>query len=319
MSITVESTTDDNDAVMAATGNLAQKESVKDQEAVSQESDDENNTEDSDTSEEITDDQETVTDDDSEDSDEDDSDDSEEKEEDDDKKSKGKKRKGGYKRKIAKLQQEAEYWREQALKENQTGQEKEVEREIPKAEFSDKPNPDNFETVEDYYDALTDWKVDQRFKKQAEKEQLTKAQAEYQRAVQTHAERINEFKKTHSNFDEVVQEGFAGATISAGLEAAILESDLSAELVYELAQNPDEFDRLNSLPPVRMAKALGRMEARLEKSSSEKNEKPKIKTSKAPRPISAIKSKGNATSSAKNPDEMTYQEYKKWRESQRRA
>src|SRR5206468_5111195 len=88
------------------------------------------------------------------------------------------KKKGGFQRRIDKLnaakaaaQQEADYWKRLAL-EKGAGEPKkdQVDSKAPATAQSNegKPNPDNFDTHAEYVEALTDWKTEQNFKKRAQ-------------------------------------------------------------------------------------------------------------------------------------------------------
>ena len=80
-------------------------------------------------------------------------------------------------------------------------------------------------------------------------------------------------------------------------------SDVGAKLLHHLGTNLDEAARIASLSPVQMARAMTLLEVELGKT-------PVKKVSGAPAPIATI---GASKSVSKNPDEMSFEEFSKWR------
>lgn len=234
------------------------------------------------------------------------SDDSQEKE--DSEESKDEFEQKGVKKKIDKLtkrvteaKREADFWKQEALK-VKAQETKEVEAKKPETvQAEGKPNPDNFESHAEYIEAVTDWKLDQRDKAKEEKSKADSAKDEYQNSVKAHQERINKFKAENKDYDEVIAdfvEDHGDVTFSLTVEESILSSDLGPALIYELAKNPEEFKRINSLGPIAAARELGRIEQRLSKaseSSEEKANETEKKQTKAPAPMKTIGSKSSGS------------------------
>ena len=86
----------------------------------------------------------------------------------------------------------------------------------------------------------------------------------------------------------------------------IIDSDAAAKLINYLGSDLDEAARITSLPPVRMAREITKLEAKLAG-------QPK-KTSNAPEPIKPI---GGSSKNTKAPGQMSDEEYAKWRRSGR--
>jgi hypothetical protein len=161
--------------------------------------------------------------------------------------------------------------------------------ETPKANAAGEPEPEDFETHREYVKALTKWEIKQD--KEAEQKSAHKAKLETEQKTlqKTHIERVTSFKETAKDFDEVI-ETVDDIEASAALQDIILSSDNGPELMYELAKNRSEFERINALPPVAAARELGKFEAKL---SPQADSKPEIKTlTKAPKPIAPVGSKG---------------------------
>ena len=281
MSIKIESTTDNEETVTAASGDAPQKPveetpETPDKDAASAE-DAEENTEEADAS----------------DNDETDAEEGSEGDEEESESKEAKPKKvGGYQRKINKLTkkaaealQEKEYWRQEALKaQKQPVAEKSEEK--PQA-TSDKPLADNFETHEDYVEALTDWKLEQKLSEREAKAKETQAKTEHQSQIEAHIAKVNEFKATVDDFDDVIED-VEDIPMSLAVQDAILTSDNGPELMYQLAKNPDEYRRICQLPAMQAARAIGRFESRIQKESPAESPAKQPKTTKAPPPLKPV-------------------------------
>jgi chromosome segregation ATPase len=311
MSIEIASTTDSKEAVMAAKGDLAsKKESEVEQKSVSSQSDEQDETtEKSDISEKESNDE--SDDYESEDELEDSEEDSEEIKDDE----KPKKKKGGFKKRIERFQkqlsvkdQEIEFLKQQMSK-GKTSDEAVAEKK-PQIDTTSKPTPDNFETHEEYIDALTDWKIESKEKLKEQKAKESEAKSEYQKQIESYQSKVLEVKKTHDDFDDVMED-VDDIKVSATVHQIILDSDFGPSLAYELAKNKSEFERINKLNPLAAAKEIGKIEARLTSKSESKKE---IKVTKAPQPLKAVGS-GSKGTIQKSPDDMSYEEFKEWRKT----
>lgn len=224
------------------------------------------------------------------------------------------KKKGGFQKRIERIskqlsakEQELAYWKEQALKQGK----QEPETKAPKAsdQAQGKPKAEDFESHADYIEALTDWKVEQKAQKLQQEQEAMRAKESQNSKLKEFQAKVEEFKKTVDDFDDVIAEVY-DVQISLGLQEAIRESDLSAQLLYELAKQPDELMRINSLSPFKQAIEVGKLEAKLQEKKAEK--KQEIKETKAPPPLKPVTAKG-IPKVTKSVDDMTYEEYKAWR------
>lgn len=170
---------------------------------------------------------------------------------------------------------------------------------------SDKPKLDDFETYDQYTEALTDWKFDQRAKEQESKSREEALRNEAKKRMETYGAKADEFAKDNPDFDEVVSESDAFTPI---MVQAIQDSDLGPQVAYYLAKNPDEAEKLKGLGVVAMNRALGRIEAKLETNEA----KPAVRTTNAPPPIKPVSRSASTTVDPYN-SEMSADEYAKWR------
>lgn len=190
------------------------------------------------------------------------------------------------------------------------------------------PKPEDFKTVAEYTDALTDYKVEKKFKAEQERLAREKAEAEAKRADDEFRARVAKAKEKLPDFEEVMEQlaSTERDKMYSDVLAYMKESDLGPQLMYHLATHPEELDRINKLSPRRAIAALGKLEEKLEapKSEAKPNEaKPEVKAtlvSQAPPPITPIE--GKSAPVHKDPATMSFKElreYERQQEATRRA
>jgi hypothetical protein len=163
-----------------------------------------------------------------------------------------------------------------------------------------KPRMSEFETAaeyeeaeEAYLDRLADWKFEQREKAAREREERDKLIKEHETAQKTYAERVAAFAKEVEDYHEVI-EGIDDIIFPPAALDAITSSELGAQIAYELAKNREEAERIAKLPPGRIYREIGKLEARLEaKASAPKTEAQPKKTTNAPHPITPVGGKAS--------------------------
>lgn len=227
------------------------------------------------------------------------------------------KKKNGFKKRIEKLnarvaakQGEADYWKNEALR----NQKPEVQEKKPITASTDstgRPKSDDFESHDSYIEALTDWKVDQKDKAKDSRQKETDAKTQQQKQIEKYGQLAKEFSKAHPDFQEVVED-VTDIPMSLAVQALLLESDNGPELAYALAKDKDEYARICGLSPLAAARAIGRMEAKIVKEESSTASESTVNKTKAPKPISPVGSKSSSTE--KSPDDMDFKEFERWRE-----
>lgn len=307
MPVQVTSTTDNAETVTAANAEKAADKVVEKTDSASSEVEDET-AEESETSEESTEGDGAT------DADEDSDEESEQKEK--------PKKKNGFKKRIDKLtgkltakEQEVEYWRAKAMNGSQAPENKVVSKEVVS---EGKPKKEDFESVEEYYEALTDWKVDQKANAWEAKQRESQVKTQHQSKMQVHQAKMAEFAKSHKDFDQSLKdhmEEHGNFVVAPSMESLILESEVGPEIVYEFVKNREELDRLNNLPPLAAARELGKIEARLSKKTSGSEPKEEKKPKPAPlKPLGANTS-GSGKKSIYDPD-ISQKEYDRLRAEQ---
>lgn len=163
---------------------------------------------------------------------------------------------------------------------------------------SEPPKPDQFQSANDYVDALADWKAEQKIAEREFKQQQTKVESSY-------ADREETARDKYHDFQDVVylspSEG--GPAISEFMAAAIKDSEMGPEIAYHLGKNVAESKRIYALNPLAQAREIGRIEAKLSA-----NPAPVKKVSSAPEPIKPVTPR-STTVSVSTSDPRSTKEY----------
>lgn len=190
-------------------------------------------------------------------------------------------------------------------------------RPAPEAEKA-QPKPEDFTTVAEYTDALTDWKVDKKFAEREQQQAADKAKAEAEAATKAFQTRLAAAIKEIPDYQEVIDSSEAIARHH--ILNYLIESDIGPKLQYHLAKNPDVLDRLNQLSPIKAIAELGKLETKLEKPVEPKAEaklNSVVPVSQAPAPITPID--GKTTPVHKDPATMTIKELREYERAREAA
>jgi len=204
------------------------------------------------------------------------------------------KRKGGYQKRIDKLTREKHELAarvselEARLAGNAPAGEKasgtDTAAAKPDSSPEGKPKPEDFETYEEFSEALTEWKLEQRERQKLEAERQREAERRRQEALAAWQNRQEEARRAHPDYDEVLSDA-DDVPLPGAMQAAILESERGPEIAYFLAKNRSEAKRIAGLAsPIAIAREIGRIEASLASAP-----KPKPNLTRAPKPITPVK------------------------------
>ena len=174
-------------------------------------------------------------------------------------------------------------------------------RQAPAVQSPDgKPTMAQYANVEDYVEAVSDWKLNQR-EQQTQKQQAEEQQKQFlekTEKIYAQAEKIRGFDR--DAFDEL--------PLTNAIAQAIVGSEVAPKLMAHFVSNPDEVTRIAGLSPIRQIAEIGKLEDKV----SSVVVKP-VTVSKAPAPIEPIGTRGSST---KDPSDMTDHEFAKWRKAQ---
>jgi hypothetical protein len=221
-------------------------------------------------------------------------------------------RESGFTRKAAKLtarakeaEAEAAYWRKLATQQK---------AEEPAAKPAAKPKMADFDSVEAYGEAIAEYKADEIVNRAL-------AKREQERAIQTTTQgynaRVQEFKKTTPDFDEVFEELGEGPVLPPEVVQGILEADEGPAIAYHLAKNPSEVTRLMSLTPYKRMLELGKIGAKTAASPAAKVEATK-KISSAPGAPKVPNASATATKSEATMSDIEWYHHRNKQDKRRR-
>ncbi len=188
---------------------------------------------------------------------------------------------------------------------------------------SAKPNQEDFDTYDEYQEAMVRWNVKEevsqslkkREAKQRERIARDQAQHDQKKVVDEHKARIDVFKKAHADFDAVIDKG-KNLPLTRPMQDAVVNSESGPALMYHLCQHPEECDRIAAMHPMMAVKEMGKLEARIEAASTGPASSADSLT-QAPRPIKPVG--GGATASTMPLDQMSYRDYKRIRDKEEAA
>jgi type II secretory pathway pseudopilin PulG len=173
------------------------------------------------------------------------------------------------------------------------------QQQAPQYQDDGKPSMGQYANVEDYVEAVADWKLAQR-------DQVSQRNAAEmsQKQVQVKTEKIYAEAAKIEGFD---RDEFDSLPLTTPVAQAIIDSDIAPQLMAHLANNPSEATRIANLTPARQAAEIGKLEAKLQVTKD-------IKASSAPPPIKPVGSRGGNT--AGDPSRMSMDEYSAYRSKQ---
>ena len=184
----------------------------------------------------------------------------------------------------------------------------------PKAEEPDpKPDPSQFNDALEYAEALAEWTTDRKMRERDQAELARKAEEEQSRMRQKFQERLDNAKQDLPDYEEMIAS--SDVSVSQPVTDAIIESDVGPQILYYLAENPEFARELADKSITSQLRAIGRLEAKFEKSEAPKPsvKEPVAKKSNAPAPINPLKSGGNPSDIALDADRKFHGTYQQWK------
>jgi hypothetical protein len=201
----------------------------------------------------------------------------------------------------ARLEVENEYLRKQ-----QAQPQPQVQQ--PVQEASGEPKPENFQTYEDYIEAVTDWKVEAKLNAKLQSLQEQSQQRKQQTAQASHeatiAEKLSKGDEKYDDFDEVVRTN-PKLQVTIAMRDAIGDSEISEDIAYYLGTHTEESASIAGMTIVQQIKAIERLEKKLTAPA----QIPRV--SQAPKPADLV-GKGRVPSSV-NLETANAAEYEKAR------
>jgi hypothetical protein len=187
-------------------------------------------------------------------------------------------------------QAEINYWKQEAQKAYQSNNQSQTQvQPIVNQQPANQSRPQlvQYSTIEEYTEAVTDWKLNQRFNQQSQ-------QAQQAQVINTYTERAKAFADKTPDFKESVQQlidEYQNVDVPE-LNQICLESDVGPEIAYHIAKNPHLMEKILALTPHRRMMELGKIE---EKVSKKGISQPVV--SRAPAPVQTDKGSAIVTKS----------------------
>lgn len=206
------------------------------------------------------------------------------------------------------------------------------------------PKIEDFKDYESFTKALVLWAaqqhkpdvesvVQQRLKEEQDRRDAEQAKLTHTQREQVYQQAVIATRAKYDDYDEVVNDPALRAT-PLMTDQLLRLGDRGPEVAYYLAKHPDLCNRLFALGNTAEAlKEFGKIEARVEDALQQAAAPPtaagreqgnplaavaapagKPRVTRAPDPVAPIG--GQVVQTTKNPDEMTYQEYREYRNSQ---
>jgi hypothetical protein len=173
-------------------------------------------------------------------------------------------------------EREAEYWKERALRGKDADQ-KTVQPE-PKEK---RPSVDNFDSVEEYENALFKWHDSVKEQETSRIEQSRK----HKEMVDSFNSKADAMRAEYDDYDEVINAPIFTPT----MRNVLLASDNGHEMAYHLGLNRNIADKIAKLPEEMQLYELGKLETQYLFQKKQK------KASSAPAPISPLGATGETT------------------------
>ena len=126
-------------------------------------------------------------------------------------------------------------------------------------------------------------------------------------------ERLEAAKQEMPDYEDMIAS--SDVSVSQPVTDAIIESDVGPQILYYLADNPDFARGLAEKSITSQLRAIGRLEAKFEKTEAPKtSEKPPVaKKSNAPAPISPLKAGGNPADTGLDSNREFHGTYAQWK------
>ena len=153
----------------------------------------------------------------------------------------------------------------------------------------EKPQPSQFSDAFEYAEALAEYTADKRIADMKREEAQAKEAEQRQKVINQWTSKVEEAKKSLPDFDDIVAS--SDVVVNDDIRDAILESDVGPQILYHLAENDEVAKKIAGLSPKQALREIGKLEARFEKAEQPTQS---VAKSKAPAPISPIRSSGKA-------------------------
>lgn len=175
---------------------------------------------------------------------------------------------------------------------------------------TEEPQREAFDSLEDYHKALARHEarlearqtIETERKERQEQETKARTSDSDRKVAEAWSKGEEAFRKEAKDYDEIVAEFVESdlSDIDPIARRAILESDLGQRVLYHLAKNPDEAERISKLSATRQVIEIGKLEDKVV---------PQKKQTSAPAPVSQVKGRSTVVGYS---DNLSDADFKAW-------
>jgi hypothetical protein len=162
------------------------------------------------------------------------------------------------------------------------------------AQMPQRPKREDYDNEDDYFEALADYKAEQRLAEQQKKQEQKTEQQRQQEEQQRITKAVNQINESgmqeFEDYEDVVLDNNS-LQITDNMVRTIADMDYGHRVAYHLGKNPDKAAKLAEMSPSKQAAELGKLESQLTQSPGKKSK------SKAPAPPSSVKGSGESSES----------------------
>ena len=177
-----------------------------------------------------------------------------------------------------------EKYRAKAEAEQLRRQLEQVSQQRPQQQEKGVPQREHFADDFSFFKAVARHEAAQELAERQARMQMEQEERQAQRqkveTVTAFDSRLEKVRDAIPDYDEIIQS--ADVQISQAMYDVILESDKGPEVTLYFARNPEEAEKLSQLSPTAAARAIGRIEEKLEREALAK------KQSTAPKPVKPV-------------------------------
>jgi len=154
------------------------------------------------------------------------------------------------------------------------------------------PTRDQFESEEDFLDALTDHKVEVKLAEREQQAEQNKAQTT---KVETWQSKLAAARADIADFDSVMDA--AELPVKPHVAELVMEHDHGAKVIHHLAMNPEQLEKINAMTPAKAAFAIAEIATQFNTAEATSPSKPAVvkKVSEAPPPAARNVGSGRST------------------------
>lgn len=167
-----------------------------------------------------------------------------------------------------------------------------------------RPSIDQFEDVNDFVEAVSDWKLRQYESTREASSAQEREQREQQALISKVNQSIDKARQKYADFDDVVTNN-SGVAMSTATAIALTDMAGGMDVAYHLGRNPAEAQRIANLPQSLQFVEIGKIEAALTANTR--------KTTTAPPPVGS-----QLAGSAGGGEPKDIKEWMAWRNEQLR-